>query len=103
MRRTEIKFRERIDHFYPNENDKMIAATFRHTKEEKFELKIIRNKCLKPFSKIFLKRIWNSVPMNIKYSLSVLSFKTNMKIYLASKYKEFKCKNRNCSCNIKIL
>ena len=27
----------------------------------------------------------------------------NMKIYLASKYKEFKCKNRNCySCNLKI-
>ena len=71
---------------------------------QSFKLELIRNKYLKPFPKIFLTRIWNSVPMNIKCSLSVLSFKTNMKIYLASKYKEFKCKNRNCySCNLKIL
>ena len=41
LRRTEIRFRERIDHFYRNENGKMTAATFRHTKEEKFESKII--------------------------------------------------------------
>ena len=41
LRRTEIRFRERIDHFYRNENGKMTATTFRHTKEEKFESKII--------------------------------------------------------------
>ena len=42
LRRTEMRFRERIDHFYRNENGKMTAATFRHTKEEKFETKILR-------------------------------------------------------------
>ena len=41
LRRTEIRFRERIDYFYQNENGKMTAATFRHTKEEKFDSKII--------------------------------------------------------------
>jgi len=41
LRRTEIRFREKIDHFYQNENGKMTATTFRHTKEEKFETKII--------------------------------------------------------------
>ena len=41
LRRTEIRFRERIDYFYQNENGKMTAATFRHTKEEKLDSKII--------------------------------------------------------------
>ena len=69
-----------------------------------FKLELVRNKYLKPFPKIFLTKVFNSVPMNIKCSLSVLRFKTNMKIYLVSIYKEFKCKNRNCySCNLKIL
>jgi hypothetical protein len=41
LRRTEIRFRERIDYFYQNENGKMTAAIFRHTKEEKLDSKII--------------------------------------------------------------
>ena len=41
LRRTEIRFRERIDYFYQNENGKMTAAIFRQTKEEKLDSKII--------------------------------------------------------------
>jgi len=68
------------------------------------KLELLRNKYLKPFPKIFLTRIRSCVPidlMNIKCSFSVLNFKTNKKIYLAFRYKEFKCKNRNWySCNL---
>ena len=70
-------------------------------KTQSFKLEFVNNKYFKPFPKICLTRIWNSVPMNIKLLISVLNFKTNMKIYLASKYEEFKCKNRNCfPCNL---
>ena len=88
----------------PSSFNGMFAPFVEPNRTQSFKLELIRIKYLKPFPKIFLTRIWNSVPMNIKCSLSVLSFKTNMKIYLASKYKEFKSKNRNCnSCNLKIL
>ena len=88
----------------PSSFNGMFAPFVEPNKTQSSKLELIRNKYLKPFPKLFLTRIWNCVPMNIKCSLSVLSFKTNMKIYLASKYKEFKCKNRNCySCNLKIL
>ena len=79
----------------------MFAPFVEPYRTQSFKLELVRNKYLKPFPKIFLTRIWNSVPMNIKCLLSVLSFKTNMKIYLASRYKEFKCKTGTAIlCNL---
>ena len=61
---------------------------------QSFKLEFVRNKYLKPFPKIFVTIIWNSILTNIKYLIyPVFNFKTNMKnIYLASKYQEFKGK-----------
>ena len=36
---------------------------------QSFKLELIKNKYLKPFPKIFLTRIWNSVSMTIKCSV----------------------------------
>ena len=85
----------------PSSLNEMFFPFVEPNRTQSFKLELVRNKYLKPFPKIFLTRIWNSVPMNIKCSFSELNFKTNMKIYLTSRYKEFKCKNRNCySCNL---
>ena len=70
-------------------------------KTQSFKLEFVNNKYFKPFSKLFLTRILNSVPMNIKLLISALNFNKKMKIYLATRYEEFKCKNRNCYlCNL---
>ena len=38
------------------------------------------------------------------HKTNLMSSSLNLKLKrLYSKYKEFKCKNRNCSCNLKIL
>ena len=70
-----------IKEILPSSFNGMFAPFVEPNRTQSFKLELIRNKYLKPFPKIFLTRIWNSVPMNIKCSLSVLSFKTNMKIY----------------------
>ena len=55
----------------PSSFNGMLAPFVEPDRTQSFKLELIRNKYLKPFPKIFLTRIWNSVPMNIKCSLSV--------------------------------
>ena len=86
---------------FPSSFSGMCVPFVEPYKTQSFKLEFVNNKYFKPFPKICLTRIWNSVPMNIKLLISALNFKTKMKTYLASKYEEFKCKNRNCfPCNL---
>ena len=75
----------------PSSFNEMFAPFLEPYRTQSFKLELLRNKYLKPFPKIFFMRI--SFQMKIKCLFSVISFKTNMKIHLTSRYKELKCKN----------
>ena len=64
-----------------------------------YRIDIVKNKTLEAFPKAYLPKIWNSLPMEVKYSNSLKEIKKNVKTHLLEVYKAFICNNRNCySC-----
>ena len=64
-----------------------------------YRIDIVKYKTLEAFPKAYLAKIWNSLPMEVKYSNSLKEIKKNVKTHLLEVYKAFICNNRNCySC-----
>jgi len=65
-----------------------------------FKLEFIRNKHLETFPKVFIPRIWNSIPLDIKHSSSLSSFKCALRRTIFDVYSQFNCSSPNCySCS----
>ena len=64
-----------------------------------YKLELVNNKYLESFPMVFLPRTWNSIPLEIKSSGTLTSFKTSLKKGFLEEYSNFHCINRNCfSC-----
>lgn len=64
------------------------------------KLERTKYKGLETFPKVFLPKLWNSTPIEIKLSVSTKSFKKNLTIRLLNLYRQFSCNISNCySCN----
>ena len=58
-----------------------------------------RYKCLEMFPKSFLPKVWNSIPMNLKYSMSLKELQVCVKSNMINVYNSFTCHKFNCfSC-----
>ena len=59
----------------------------------------VRYKCLEIFPKAFLPKIWNFIPMNLKYSTSLKELQRCAKSNFINVYDSFTCRKINCySC-----
>lgn len=84
----------------PNSFTNMFEPLAEPNRTRGLKLERTKYKGLETFPKVFLPKLWNSTPIEIKLSVSTKSFKKNLTIRLLNLYRQFSCNISNCySCN----
>ena len=85
---------------HPNSLIGMFKFLSNANRTNSFEVSKINSKFLESFPSTFLPKKWNSLPLDLKRTPKLISFKNHIKNKIISEYEIFKCKKRNCySCN----
>ena len=83
--------------FLPESFNDMFIPLAEPNRTNSYRLELFKFKLLKSFPNVYLPKIWNSMPHDVKNLSKFTTFKNTVKLEIINQYNLFYCNNTNCS------